>query len=56
MSWLDLMMKNAGTVVRDQWVADAPWAQNMMVTNPVNVMAYIAYRKFGFERNSVFNE
>ncbi|MEM0356765.1 MAG: malate dehydrogenase [Candidatus Bathyarchaeia archaeon] len=56
MSRLDLMRKNAGivrSIVREV-VKYAPNCKIMMVTNPVDVMTYIAYKESGFERNRVF--
>ncbi|MEM2355760.1 MAG: malate dehydrogenase [Candidatus Bathyarchaeia archaeon] len=56
MSRLDLMRKNAGivrSIVREV-VKYAPDCKIMMVTNPVDVMTYIAYKESGFERNRVF--
>lgn len=55
-SRLDLMNKNArivGSIVKE--VAKyAPDCKIMMVTNPVDIMTYIAFRQSGFERNRVF--
>jgi malate dehydrogenase len=56
MSRLDLMKKNAGrvrSIVREV-VKYAPDSKIMMVTNPVDVMTYVAYKESGFERNRVF--
>jgi malate dehydrogenase len=56
MSRLDLMKKNAGivkSIVREV-VKHAPNCKLMIVTNPVDVMTYVAYKESGFERNRVF--
>ncbi|MBS7616133.1 malate dehydrogenase [Candidatus Bathyarchaeota archaeon] len=56
MSRIDLMNKNAGivkSVVREV-VKHAPDCKLMIVTNPVDVMTYVAYKTSGFERNRVF--
>ena len=56
MTRIELMNKNAGiikTVVRE--VAKyAPDCKLMIVTNPVDIMTYIAYKTSGFPRNRVF--
>lgn len=55
-SRLDLMNKNArivGSIVKEV-VKYAPDCKLMMVTNPVDIMTYIAYKESGFERNRVF--
>jgi malate dehydrogenase len=56
MSRLDLMTKNAKIVksIVKEVVKYAPDCKLMMVTNPVDVMTYIAYKESGFERNRVF--
>lgn len=56
MSRLDLMIKNAKIVksIVKEVVKYAPDCKLMMVTNPVDVMTYIAYKESGFERNRVF--
>ncbi|MGB9713542.1 MAG: malate dehydrogenase [Candidatus Bathyarchaeales archaeon] len=56
MSRTDLMNKNAEIVksIVKEVVKHAPECKLMMVTNPVDVMTYIAYRESGFERNRVF--
>ena len=53
---LDLMNKNAKIVrsVVKEVVRFAPNCKLMLVTNPVDVMTYIAYKESGFERNRVF--
>jgi len=53
---LDLMNKNAKIVrsVVNEVVRYAPNCKLMLVTNPVDVMTYIAYKESGFERNRVF--
>jgi malate dehydrogenase len=56
MSRLDLMKKNAGivkSIVREV-VKHAPNCKLMIVTNPVDVMTYVAYKESSFERNRVF--
>jgi len=56
MTRLELMNENAEivrSIVRE--VAEyAPDCKLMMVTNPVDVMTYVAYKESGFERNRVF--
>jgi len=55
-SRLDLMSKNArivGSIVKEV-VKYAPGCKLMMVTNPVDIMTYIAYKQSGFDRNRVF--
>jgi malate dehydrogenase len=56
MSRLDLMTKNAKIVksIVKEVAKYAPDCKLMMVTNPVDVMTYIAYKESGFERNRVF--
>ncbi|MGQ9506783.1 MAG: malate dehydrogenase [Candidatus Bathycorpusculaceae bacterium] len=56
MSRLDLMAKNSRIVksVVKEVVKYAPECKLMMVTNPVDVMTYIAYKESGFKRNRVF--
>jgi malate dehydrogenase len=56
MSRIDLVNKNAKIVksVVKEVVTHAPDCKLMMVTNPVDVMTYIACRESGFERNRVF--
>jgi len=56
MARLDLMNENAQIVksaVR-QVVRYAPDCKLMVVTNPVDIMTYVAYKESGFERNRVF--
>jgi malate dehydrogenase len=56
MSRLDLMNENA-KVVRStvkQVIRYAPDCKLMVVTNPVDIMTYVAYKESGFERNRVF--
>jgi malate dehydrogenase len=56
MSRIDLIGKNAKivkSVVREV-VTYAPDCRLMMVTNPVDVMTYVAFKESGFERNRVF--
>jgi malate dehydrogenase len=56
MTRIDLMNKNAGIVknIVKQVVQHAPDCKLMLVTNPVDIMTYIAHRESGFERNRVF--
>ncbi|MEM3694983.1 MAG: malate dehydrogenase [Candidatus Bathyarchaeia archaeon] len=56
MSRIDLMNKNARIVrsIVREIVKYAPDCKIMMVTNPVDVMTYVAYKESGFERNRVF--
>lgn len=56
MSRIDLIGKNAKivrSVVREV-VRYAPSCKLMIVTNPVDVMTYVAFKESGFERNRVF--
>jgi len=56
MTRLELMNENAKivrSIVREV-VKYAPDCKLMMVTNPVDVMTYVAYKESGFERNRVF--
>lgn len=56
MNRIDLINKNAAitkSIVREV-VKYAPECKLMMVTNPVDVMTYVAYKESGFERNRVF--
>lgn len=56
MSRIDLVNNNAKIVksVIKEVVKYAPDCKLMMVTNPVDVMTYVAYKESGFERNRVF--
>jgi malate dehydrogenase len=56
MSRIDLLSKNANIVksVVKEVVMYAPDCMLMMVTNPVDVMTYVAYEESGFRRNRVF--
>jgi len=56
MTRIDLMNKNAKIVksVVEEIVRYAPECKLMVVTNPVDIMTYIAYKESGFERNRVF--
>ncbi|MGD8506445.1 MAG: malate dehydrogenase [Candidatus Bathyarchaeota archaeon] len=56
MTRLDLMNRNAKIVksIVKKVVKHAPNCKLMLVTNPVDVMTYIACRESGFERNRVF--
>src|SRR5579875_912619 len=53
---LDLMNSNAGIIkeVCEHVKRYAPDSILLMVTNPLDVMTYIAYKVTGFERNKVF--
>ena len=56
MTRIDLMNTNAKivkSIVREV-VKYAPECKLMIVTNPVDVMTYVAYRESGFERKHVF--
>lgn len=56
MNRIDLINKNAAitkSIVREV-VKYAPECKLMMVTNPVDVMTYVAYKESGFERSRVF--
>jgi malate dehydrogenase len=56
MTRIDLMNKNAGIVknIVKQVVKHAPDCKLMLVTNPVDIMTYIAQKESGFPRNRVF--
>jgi len=56
MSRLDLINSNAAIVksIVKEVVRYAPDCNLMMVTNPVDVMTYVAFKESGFERNRVF--
>ena len=56
MSRPELLEKNASIVspLAQEIVRYAPDCKIMMVTNPVDVMTYLAYLKSGFERNRIF--
>jgi len=56
MSRSELLERNAGVVssIVDEIVRYAPRCKIMMVTNPVDIMTYLACSKSGFERNRVF--
>lgn len=56
MSRLDLLEKNAQIVrtVTEQIVQRAPQAKILIVTNPLDVMACLAFKVSGFEKNRVF--
>jgi len=56
MTRVDLMYKNANIVksIVKEVVKYAPDCMLMLVTNPVDIMTYIAYKESGFERNRVF--
>jgi malate dehydrogenase len=56
MTRLDLMNENAQVVKSSvrQIVKYAPDCKLMIVTNPVDIMTYVAYKESGFERNRVF--
>ena len=56
MSRLDLINKNAAIVksIVKEVVRYAPDSNLMVVTNPVDIMTYVAHKESGFERNRVF--
>jgi malate dehydrogenase len=56
MTRLDLVNQNAQIVKNavKKIVKYAPDCKLMVVTNPVDVMTYVAYKESGFERNRVF--
>jgi len=56
MTRIDLMNKNAKIVksIVKEVVRYAPNCKLMLITNPVDIMTYIAYKESGFERNRVF--
>jgi malate dehydrogenase len=56
MKRIDLMNKNAKIVrsIVKKVVRYAPNCKLMVVTNPVDIITYIAYKESGFERNRVF--
>jgi malate dehydrogenase len=56
MSRIDLAAKNARIIksVVKEVAKYAPDCKLMIVTNPVDVMTYVAYKESGFERNRVF--
>jgi malate dehydrogenase len=56
MARTDLMNKNAKIVksIVKEVVRYAPECKLMMVTNPVDIMTHMAYKRSGFERNRVF--
>lgn len=56
MTRIDLVNKNARIVkpIVKEVVRYAPECKLMLVTNPVDIMTYIAYKESGFERNRVF--
>ena len=56
MTRIDLANKNAKIVkpIVKEVVRYAPKCKLMLVTNPVDIMTYIAYKESGFERNRVF--
>lgn len=56
MTRIDLMNRNAKIVksIVKEVVKYASECKLMLVTNPVDIMTYIAYKESGFERNRVF--
>jgi malate dehydrogenase len=56
MNRIDLMSKNAKIVksIVQEVVKYAPDCKLMVVTNPVDIMTYIAYIESGFQRNRMF--
>jgi malate dehydrogenase len=56
MSRIDLMNNNAKIIrpIVKEIAKYAPECRLMLVTNPVDVMTYVAFKESGFERNRVF--
>jgi len=56
MSRIELASKNAKIIksIVKEVVKYAPDCKLMMITNPVDVMTYVAYKESGFERSRVF--
>jgi malate dehydrogenase len=56
MTRIDLMNTNAKIVksITKEVVKYAPECKLMIVTNPVDIMTYVAYNESGFDRNRVF--
>ena len=56
MSRDDLLLKNAEIVgqVTEKIIRYAPSSKILMVANPLDAMTYLAYKKSGFPKNSVF--
>lgn len=56
MTRIDLMNRNAKIVrsVVQEVVSNSPECKLMIVTNPVDIMTYVAFKESGFERNRVF--
>jgi len=56
MTRFDLAEKNARIIksIVKEVVKNCPECKLMMVSNPVDVMTYVAYKESGFERNRVF--
>jgi len=56
MTRFDLMNANSKIVksITQEVVRYAPECKLMIVTNPVDIMTYVAYKESGFERNRVF--
>jgi len=56
MTRFDLMNKNVNIVrsIVKEVIRYAPDCKLMIVTNPVDIMTYIAYKESGFDRNRVF--
>lgn len=56
MSRIDLVNKNSKIIgaITKEVVRYAPECRLMIVTNPVDLMTYAAYKESGFERNRVF--
>lgn len=56
MTRFDLAEKNARIIksIVKEVVKNCPECRLMMVSNPVDVMTYVAYKESGFERNRVF--
>jgi len=56
MSRIDLMNKNAGIVrsIVKEVTKHAPESRLVIVTNPVDIMTYVAFKESGFPKNRVF--
>jgi len=56
MTRMDLLMKNAGIIksVTSEVTKYAPESKLLMVTNPLDVMTFVALKTSGFQKNRVF--
>jgi len=56
MTRIDLMNTNAGIIrsIVNQIITYAPECKIMMVTNPVDIMTYVAFQESGFPRSRLF--